>query len=478
MDQNIQDAIETVDSARQHKCELEGRQNQLNSAISQVEITAEITRKEIQQYFNDLQQKVHNEIQTRIKVLLDEVNLIEQQSIDPLKDCNVVIKESIDEAAVVVSAGDDLLNQDLDSKACEKQVKKFISMAESLPLDSLPEVPTVTEVPSISVIFDEGFTQTIQKAIQLEGTISKQSPVQIADMQPRPGGIIISWNDVDDEIISELKETGHRVLYKVQCCLGKVSKTTIKGKVGKDHNTFKDEYIGPETACTVRNLSPNTVYTFRVCRCVFRDTNNLVEAKHWSPWSIYQEKMTPMTGFRWASLKDSEAFAITEKFKTASKKNGYGKVLYSDASDHIIGFPVTLKIESEGKTRNKTDCIALCTKRDPDATGLHTKEGTLCLMADGHVYVNGTLGSTKFASFSRGIFITFKLENVAEIEGESRSGSKTKNSRPTTLRVSVVVGEREAVFDWHPLRSLTPCTSHNLAFALMFTAAGWKVSFV
>nr|CAB3233872.1 class I cytokine receptor like factor 3 [Phallusia mammillata] len=473
MEQNVQDAIETVDSAREHKCELEGRQNQLNAAISQVETTAEITRKEIQQYFAELQQKVTQEIQTRVKVLLEEVNQIEQNSIDPLRDCNVVIKESIDEASAVVTAGDNLLNQDIDSEACEKQLKKFVSMADSLPLDSLPEVPTVTEVPSISVIFDEGFVQTIQKAIRLEGTISKQSPVQIIDMQPRPGGIIVKWNDIDDDVISELKETGHKLLYKVQCCLGRVSKTSIKGK--RDMNTFREEYIGPETVCTVRNLSPNTVYTFRVCRCIFQESNGQVEAKQWSPWSIYQEKMTTMSGFRWATLKDSDSFAITEKFKTASKKNGFGKVLYSDVSDNLIGFPVTLKIEAEGKTRNKTDCIALCTKRDPDATGLHTKEGTLCLMADGHVYVNGTLGSTKFSSFSRGIFVTFKLEKVDEGENQS---VKSKMTKPTTFRVSVVVGEREAVFDWHPFKSLTPCSSHNLAVALMFSASGWKISFI
>jgi len=475
MEQSVQDAIETVDSARQHKCELEGRRSQLQAAISQVETTAEITRKEIQHYFADLQQKIIQDVQMRVKQLTDEVCNIEQQAVDPLKDCLLIIQESIDEAETVVSAGEDLLNQDVDDPSCDKHLKKFISMADSLPLDSLPEVPCMTEVPSISVVFDEGFTQALQSAIKLEGQVNRQSPVQITNLQPRPGAIKVSWGEVDEDAATEIRETGSSLLYKLQSCLGKVSKLTVQERTSKKLTLFQDAYVGPLSEYTVRNLSPNTVYTFRVCRCVYhQDASAQVKVKRWSPWSVYQEKITTLPGIRWARPKDLESFALTEKNKTACKKGGHGKVVYSDVSSCLIGYSVTFKIEAEGRFKSKSDCIALCTKRDPDATAVHTKESTLAILANGYVFINGVKNETKFSGFSRNLCITFKLDDVTY--GESQGTAKTKTSKIATFRVSLTVGDKEAVFDWHPFKTIAPCYSQNLAFVLMLSSVGWKVT--
>ena len=58
MDIQLREAIETSDSAKQHKCHLEEKQSALKTAIEQVVQSAAESRKNIVNYFEDLKDKL------------------------------------------------------------------------------------------------------------------------------------------------------------------------------------------------------------------------------------------------------------------------------------------------------------------------------------------------------------------------------------------------------------------------------------
>ena len=461
MDQAIGDAIEIVDSAREHKCELEGRRQQLLSSIDQITSTATRTKKEVNLYFSSLEQQIINVILSRKKIIIEEVSNIEVEALNPLKDCLVLIDEGIEESSFVIESGEKLLNHDFESNTDIKKVKTFIASTTNLSLDSVPEVPLPVEVPSISISFNPQLLSSLAAAINCEGKVCQQSPVQITSLDPIPGGLIASWSNIDEHTH---KTDDQKYIYKLQSYHGKL-KSNEKSKTEQlELLNFKDEYLGSNFSCVVRNLLSNSIYTFRVCRCAYHPND---EAQQWSPWSVYQEKMTTMPGYTWSQSKDNEAYLVLDKNKVATRKSSLGGALYSSVS-LLIGFPITFKIEMEGKSRGKNDCIVICTKRDPDATGFHTKDGTFCVMSNGHVWVNGTCTQTQFAKFSRGTILSFELTEIFKI-------SEAK-SKVTTYQAMITMGDHEAVFNWNPSKGFF--NPQNLYFAIFFQSPGWRISIV
>ncbi|XP_078482524.1 class I cytokine receptor like factor 3 [Ciona intestinalis] len=461
MYEGVQEAIETVDSARQHKCELESREKHLKTAVCQVRATAEYSRKEIENHFESMNKEIACKIDLRKKLLLHEVTLIENTALIPLNECQNFLQERISEAGALVSTGENILQCDYDNTSGKINFDSFISMAENLSLDSVPEVPLLSDVPSISFVFNEDFSSEICQALEHYGTVSKRSPVQISDLKPIPGGVVVTWSD------NNLggNENSHRI-YKLQFCHGRVN-LPLQLKNTNETN-FKDSYVGPDLMYSVKNLCSNSIYTFRVCQCSVMVNSDTI--KQCSPWSVCQEKMTTMDPFLWSNSSDSVSYTLSDKGRSAIKKNSLDKVLYSARSSHIIGYSINFKIDTEGKSYHTNDCLALTVRRDADACSLHMKSGTLCLMADGHVWVNGTKSATRFSRFCRGSVVAFDVGHIPSTEFGS-IGNKIKQ-----LRVSITVGEHCAVFDWHPVKSATQLHSQDFAFAMLFHTSGWKVS--
>lgn len=464
MDQ-VEDAIEIVDSAREHKWELEGRKKQLLMSIAQVSTSAVNTKEEVETYFDSLQEKVTNLILSRKALLLEEIHNIEIEALEPLNACLVLIDEGIEESSSVVESGERLLNHDFESKSELELVKKFIASTANLSLDSVPEVPLPVEVSSISITFNPQLFSSIAACVNLEGKVCQQSPVQITALDPVPGGIVVAWVNVHDNSDNSTKKK-HEYVYKLESYHGKI-KINERSKIDlHDKNLFKTEYLGSNISSVVRNLTANSIYTFRVCRCSFDPSKEL---QQWSPWSVYQEKMTTMPAYTWLQSKDIESYSISEKCKVATRKSSLGGALYS-AISLLVGFPITFKIEKEGKSRGKSDCIAICSKRDPDATGFHTKDGTVCVMSDGHVWVNGTCTQTKFSKFTRGTQLTLELTGM-------KKNSLEPKGKPTTYQAIITMGEHEAVFNWNPAKtgSFKP---QNLYIGIFFQSPGWRVLIV
>ena len=478
MDECIQDAIEIVDGARQHKCELEGKRDQLNNAISQVVYTSTCARTDIHAHFKQLKQKAIEAIDQRASELISEVNSVEEQSLGPLQDCVVLMQDGIEEASTVVSAGEDILNSDVQGDILLKQIKKFISSSNCTTLNSVPEIPSVTEVPSLAVIFNTSLLQELINGLSIEGSISQHAPVQISELYALPGAISAKWDEsMNDSRSSDFDRemADQNTVFWLQSCVGRVPNTTQLPKTNerreKSKLNFKDQYVGSKHGFIVRDLLPNTIYTFRVCMSL--DSQSDVKNRKWSPWSVYQEKMTTMPPLTWLCTQENKFYSVSSDKKVMTKLHKGEVALYSNASQHVVGYPLVFKIESEGKGRGKSDCICICTKVDPNSTCLHLKDGTFSLCIDGSVWINGNQAKLRFPTLHRGMKISIFINKGAPEMGKSCI-NKSKSCKDACYRVCISLHDQEGIFDWYPFKN-SPYI-HSLHFSSIFKYSGWKIA--
>lgn len=58
---------------------------------------------------------------------------------------------------------------------------------------SLPEVPALVDVPCVSAQLDDSLLGTLRDRVSRHGCVSSHPPVQIEELQERPGGILVRW---------------------------------------------------------------------------------------------------------------------------------------------------------------------------------------------------------------------------------------------------------------------------------------------
>lgn len=62
-----------------------------------------------------------------------------------------------------------------------------------LPLRSLPEVPALVDVPSVSAQMDDSLLALLRERVSCHGSVSSHPPVLIEELQERPGGVLARW---------------------------------------------------------------------------------------------------------------------------------------------------------------------------------------------------------------------------------------------------------------------------------------------
>lgn len=60
----------------------------------------------------------------------------------------------------------------------------------------MPEVPSLGDVAFLCVDFHAGLTERLQELIRMEGKIYDRAPVQITEVEERPGAILVKWEEV------------------------------------------------------------------------------------------------------------------------------------------------------------------------------------------------------------------------------------------------------------------------------------------
>ena len=94
--------------------------------------------------------------------------------------------------------GKSILN-DNPSENIDRMVK-FKDNPDIKTLNSIPEVPSLPDVPYISIEVSSELEKHLAEFIDLEGRIIERAPILITDIIERPGGLIVKWAEVDEEI--------------------------------------------------------------------------------------------------------------------------------------------------------------------------------------------------------------------------------------------------------------------------------------
>lgn len=69
----------------------------------------------------------------------------------------------------------------------------FCISTQSHPLCSLPEVPALVDVPSVSAQLDDSLLALLRERVSRHGSVSSHPPVLIEELQERPGGVLARW---------------------------------------------------------------------------------------------------------------------------------------------------------------------------------------------------------------------------------------------------------------------------------------------
>ncbi|XP_072882554.1 cytokine receptor-like factor 3 isoform X2 [Hemitrygon akajei] len=423
----LKEAKESIDAAKNYKVELEQRLQGLNQARKQINSSALQTRSALQHHFKELKASVIKLLDERLTFLLQEVNKVEEESIRPLDDCQKLIEHGVNTA-------EELLREGEAAVLCgtaEEKLRNFTKKAMQIQLDSLPEVPSLVEVPCLSVQLDEPFLDFVKNRISTHGVIASQPPVQLEELTERPGGILVRWCKDDDDFVPQE--------YRLQFC-----------KSAAGH--FEDVYSGPDTEFIVLHLDPNVNYTFRVCARGEGHTE-------WSPWSIPQTAYTTLSAHEW--ITGCEGFSLSSRRDMALRNDSPTcSVLYSKEPTYTSGQTLTFRMEATGLP-DKRDSIGVCVEPQNGCDSLQ-RDQAVCISSNGAVFVNGKEMTNQLPCVSTGSLVTFDMEVVSF--GSANDAASFK------LRVIISSGNREVVFDWLLDQ---PCEA--LYFGCSFVYPGWKV---
>ena len=65
----------------------------------------------------------------------------------------------------------------------------------------LPEVPSLSEVPYITTDLTDDLYKEIQSLVSNDGRIFERAPVQITEVEERPGALLVKWEEVSKVVI-------------------------------------------------------------------------------------------------------------------------------------------------------------------------------------------------------------------------------------------------------------------------------------
>ncbi|XP_069050760.1 cytokine receptor-like factor 3 [Lepisosteus oculatus] len=431
----LQEAKESIEAAQNYRSELQLRLQGLVQARKQIRGSATQTREVLRQHFQELQGSVSRLLSERLAELLREVDAIEQESVRPLDDCQKLIENGVSTADELLREGEAALRCGIGEK--DDKLGSFTKKALQIQLDSLPEVPSLVEVPCLSAQLDDSLLPGVKERIFSHGSVASHPPVQIDELVERPGGILVRWCRVDDDFVAQ----DYRLQYR-------------RGAAGQ----YEEAYIGKETEFIVLHIDPHTDYLFRVCA---RGDGR----REWSPWSIPQTACTTLAPHEWRV--GSEGYSLSSRRNIALRNDmppARAGVLYSSSPTYFCGQTLTFRIVSTGQP-DRRDSVGVCVDCTDGEDSLQ-RDKAVCISTSGAVFVNGKEMTNQLPAVTVGSAVTFDMEVVSlfPVNNDISDGGNFK------LRVTIGSGNREVVFDW-VLDQGVDC----LFFGCSFTYPGWKV---
>ncbi|NXA74152.1 CRLF3 factor, partial [Thryothorus ludovicianus] len=417
----------------------------------QIKDSATLTRDVLEQHFSDLKGTLKKLLDERLLSLLQEVDVIEQESIKPLDECQKLIEHGVSTADDLLREGESAVDGDVGQQ--NEKLCNFTKKALHIQLDSLPEVPSLVDVPCLSAQLDDCLLTILKNQIFRHGTVASRPPVQLEEFVEKPGGILVRWCKVDDDFIAQ----DYRLQFR---------KSTA--------SPFEDVYVGAETEFMVLHMDPNVEYQFRVCA---RGDGR----QEWSPWSVPQSGRTTLVPHDTAQPSLLPVFLVffeewtagLEGYSLSSRRNIALRndsqscgVLYSKAPTYFCGQTLTFRqvlfgIEAVGQA-DRRDSLGVCVEQRSGDESLQ-RDRAVCVSTNGAVFVNGKEMTNQLPAVTSGSTVTFDME-VVQLGPCSNEGGNFK------LRVTISSNNREVVFDW----VLDQCCG-SLYFGCSFSYPGWKV---
>ncbi|XP_048179338.1 cytokine receptor-like factor 3 isoform X1 [Corvus hawaiiensis] len=426
----LQEARESIEAARSYRRELQQRLQGLQQAREQIKESATLTRDVLEQHFSDLKGTLKKLLDERLMSLLQEVDVIEQESIKPLDECQKLIEHGVSTADDLLREGESAVDGDVGTQ--NEKLCNFTKKALHIQLDSLPEVPSLVDVPCLSAQLDDCLLTILKNQIFRHGTVASRPPVQLEEFVEKPGGILVRWCKVDDDFIPQ----DYRLQYR---------KSTA--------SHFEDVYVGSETEFIVLHIDPNVDYQFRVCA---RGDGR----QEWSPWSVPQIGRTTLVPHEWTT--GLEGYSLSSRRNIALRNDSQScGVLYSKAPTYFCGQTLTFRIETVGQP-DRRDSLGVCVEQQNGYDSLQ-RDKAVCISTNGAVFVNGKEMTNQLPAVTSGSTVTFDME-VVQLGPCSNEGGNFK------LRVTISSNNREVVFDW----VLDQCCG-SLYFGCSFSYPGWKV---
>lgn len=423
------DLVDTIATLEQHQDHLLQLCDQLTLAKKQVTDSASETKATINKVFESFIAAVSEAVDTRRKKLLDEVQQVEEEALGPLEQCGCVLDSRVKETAERVEQGKRL--QKHGGVLAKDTVIRF--QEEAAAMTSLPEVPALCAVPSVSVDFpsDPSMIEEMQDLIDQAGRVSRMGPVQITNIVEQPGALLVSWEEVDEDVSDDGLE------FCFEC----------SNSGANDHHTavFYTKYVGPDYSFLLRDLKAGESYLLRVA-------SRREGSSTFGPWSLVQSAVTNIPHFRWKK-GHSSGWSIADDGRLASKKTSDLEVLHSDGPLLKSGSSVLFKVVSGG-VGCSDEGLGLCCQpvTGPEQLLL---PGTLFLSAQGCVFLDGISRVTRLPAIQDKSQVSFAVEKVSS----------------TKLRVYIESQEKQVTYEWG-----VPNAHDGLYFVATFGEPRWKIS--
>ncbi|XP_071443717.1 cytokine receptor-like factor 3 isoform X2 [Hetaerina americana] len=424
-----------------------------------------MTLGDIDTTFSEIISKLTDSLEKRRTSLKAEVLSIKREGLAPLKACREIVCQKLEETQDYILEGKGLLGT-AENNPDANHCISFCEQASDL--GNLPAVPKLEEVPRISFELRVGeVLPELLKVVVSAGRVSRMGPVQLTQLEEKPGALLVHWEEVD------LERTVDVLSFRLQCAHGDLSEsglaTAVEGggdveevegpSKGKGTPTrlstnsrflegnFHDMYRGPETEHLVRDLKPGEQYTFRVCCRVEGDTE-------WSAWSLPRVAVTNQNHFCWEQKNPN--YLVTNENKIATKITSDPSILFSSSAQFGSGHSIEFTILEAGVGCSDEGLGLVNNRFDGDSL---LQVGALFLNTLGCVFVDGAEKTTRLPPLIKGSKVAFSCERIRE----------------DRIRVNIDSNNKTVTYDWKVEGAACESEHFRIFFGLCFGETGWKV---
>lgn len=357
--ENVKENINSIiQSAQDYVTKLNYQLKDLDNADQEIENNMMKTLKDVDGTFQSLLDDVCHEINKRREQLILEAEIYKSENLIPLRACRRELEAQIQNARSIISTSKNLLRN--PDQYNSNKFGKIIALSNDI--GRIPAVPYSEELSNIN--FDRpsnSHKEEIIEQISRLGYISRTVPVQIMNIEERPGGLFVKWHVTNPEYTVE-EQT-----FIVEMAYGEI--------LDSASNEFKTVYRGSETFCFLRNICVNQPVTLRV-----RIQMDNVAT------SVHHVARTCIPPYSWEL--DNTDYVITNDGKIAAKLTNALSTLFSHGAqfeaNHIIEFKF-LEVSQEG-----SDDEGIALVYDPQGNQDALKRpASLMITSQGKIFMDG-----------------------------------------------------------------------------------------